>query len=334
MDKVLLSNDVVSILRRHLRSRRNPKKRPIFIFSCGGREDRHPARRMLQDFVTRSDDESFRNVFFLKAENLALDPRMEGLNLLAQEAILADVADWLVIFAESVGTFCELGAFASLPHSASITSVVVEKSHQHDNSFLIKGPVTVIKETPSVLSRVFYSNLDCPMANRLFAETVNDIRKRVEENEGRNINKDRKKLNTQEDKINIGSLAHEMLDLITLFGPIDAPSLLSLYCTVKNFDPRKVRIFSAVLQQDMDSDKRIGFDQLLAVLTSMNLIGSQWNEENGIEFFYSKIRLEDFFMFKGTDECDFANMRARVVLKRRKQGRGFEKSLYRRFDPI
>lgn len=332
MDKSVFSKDVIDVLRGHLRSRLSPAKRPILIFSCGGCESDHAARRRLQEFVATDENDVFRNVFFLKAENLANDPAMNELDLLAQEAILVDIADWLVIFAESVGTFCELGAFASLPHSVSITSVVVDKSHQHDDSFLIRGPVRVIDKCRAPLSQVFFSDLDCPMLNGDFSEIVNNIREYVKDNEAFWVNKGRKTLNSKQRSIHVGPLAHELLDLVTLFGPINEADLMELYCEIKHFDRKAIRIVSTVLSADMRSKTKIEPTHLLVTLRAMNLIGAREDPFLERPLYYSKIRLEDYFMFKETDESDFANMRALVLLKRRKRGREFEKDLYRRFD--
>ena len=345
MNKQIFSESVISILKKHHRENRNRDRRPIFIFSCGGREDKHVARRMLKEFVERDREDLFRNVFFLKAENLANDPRMSSLDLLSQEAILADIADWLIIFAESVGTFCELGAFASLPHSVTITSVVVDKKHCKDDSFLMLGPVRVIEECQAPLSRLYCSDLKCPMANADFASTVNSIRKQVLDNEAYKLNQRRKNLNPiivknndrgeaegERKVISVGSLAHELLDLIRLFGPISESDIWNLYCEIKDIKLETPPIVSFILQQDMKSEITIKPAQLLAVLCSMDLVGEQKDPFSKKPMYYSKIQLEDYFMFKETDKSDFADMRAAVLLKRRKRGWEFEKNLYKRFD--
>ena len=116
MDNLLLKPHVIDVLRRHLRRNRRYGEQPIFIFSCGGKEEDHPARGILKQYVEKNQGILFRNVFLLRAEDIASEPQMAEFDLLTQEAIVSDIADWLIIFAESVGSFCELGAFAAMPH--------------------------------------------------------------------------------------------------------------------------------------------------------------------------------------------------------------------------
>ena len=103
---------------------------------------------------------------------------MDGsrLNLLQQEAMLADISDWILIFAESCGSFCELGAFSALPHAAWITSVAVGKQYKGSRSFLIDGPVEEIATGDSSLNKVFYLDLNNPMSSPDLCRFVSELR--------------------------------------------------------------------------------------------------------------------------------------------------------------
>lgn len=332
MDRNIFNDDVINVLKRHSADHRNRQKRPILVFSCGGDAKDHVSRDRLRRYV-QANDTVLDNVYFMSAENIAKESAMYEFDLLAQEAIIADMADWLVLFAESVGSYCELGAFAALPHTVSIMSVVVDKRYKNSTGFLLNGPVKVVENCKAPLSDVFYSDLECPMENAEFESTVLNIRDLVEKNEKFPTNKGRKTINHSPDTITVGSFAHELLDLIVLFQPISEEDLLTLYSEVKGFEKAKLKLFSRVLSFDMKKEYVISIGQVLAAMRATELIGVVDNHALKQPHYYSKVRLNDYFMFRRTQEDDFRLMRAKVLLSRKGRRQEGAKSLYRRFDP-
>ena len=354
MDDLVVNQNVIDVLCRHHAIKRDNDSRPIIIFSCGGEDKYHPARNQLREYVERNKNRRLQNIFFLKAETIAQEDAFSDLDLLTKEALFADIADWLVIFAESVGTFCELGAFAALPHSVSITSVVVDQQYKNSSSFLLNGPVKVIESCNAELSKVFYSDLNCPLMNKDFEKTLLNIRNLVKENENFYLNrrrkiitksvqkpnsepskkytKDKTKSNSRTD-IQVGSFAHEMLDLIALFQPIDESSLVSLYLKVKGIENvAKLRLVSQTLSNDMKKTTVIKPAHVLAIMHSTGMIGKLECDQSSESLYYSKVKLVNYFMFRRTDEKDFNEMRASVLLKRRRRSRNYAENFYCRFD--
>ena len=318
MDKDIYTDEVFSVLRKHLAINRDTASRPILIFACGGNPDKCKSRYYFEDYIKNSDNPLLDNVLFLKAEDIAKQPSMKGFDLLTQEALVADIADWLVIFAESVGSFCELGAFSALPSSLSLTSAVIQKEHRGDDSFLINGPVRMIGECEAPLSKVFYSKKDCPMENPVFVNYVINIRSLVAKNESVYRNRGRKTINTGSPVL-AGSFALELLDLITLFGPIDKDDLVKIYSKIKEIKiPLKIR--SRTLENDMKKEIIIRPIQILEVMHATDLIGVIENSKTSKQLYYSKIRLADYFMFRRTKDKDFVNMQAEVCLRKRRRG--------------
>lgn len=348
MDDLVIANQkVISVLREHHTVRRDTSNRPIIIFSCGGEDKNHPARSQLKEYVERNKNSNLQNIFFLKAETIAKEDAFSDLDLLTQEALFADIADWLVIFAESVGSFCELGAFAALPHSVSITSVVVDQKYKGSNSFLLNGPVKVVESCNARLARVFYSDLNCPLMNKEFEETLLNIRSLVKENEKFHLNERRKRITRRSREnnpagdsktgssitIQVGSFAHEMLDLITLFQPIDEKTLLALYRKLKGIETTtNTCLVSQTLSEDMKRPTTIKAAHVLAIMHSTGMIGVLDGDRSGERLYYSKVKLTSFFMFRRTDEKDFNEMRADVLLKRRRRNRDYANSFYQRFN--
>lgn len=332
MDRNILNDDVINVLKRHSANYRNRQRRPILVFSCGGDAKDHASRDRLRRYV-QANDTVLDNVYFMSAENIAKESAMREFDLLAQEAIIADIADWLVLFAESVGSYCELGAFAALPHTVSIMSVVVDKRYKNSSGFLLNGPAKVVENCKAPLSDVFYSDLECPMENAEFENTVLNIRDLVEKSEDFPTNKGRKLINSKPDAIMVGSFAHELLDLVVLFQPISEEDLLTLYSEVKDFEKTKLKIVSRVLSLDMKKEYTISIGQVLAAMRATELIGVVDNDTFKQPHYYSKVWLNDYFMFRRTQEDDFRQMRAKVLLSRKGRRQEGAKSLYRRFDP-
>ena len=330
MDKDVYTDDVFSVLRKHRAKNRDTASHPILIFACGGNPANHKSRHYLEEYVKNSEDPLLDNVFFLKAEDIAKEPSMKGFDLLTQEALVADIADWLVIFAESAGSFCELGAFSALPSSLSLTSVVIQKKYRGGDSFLINGPARMIEECGAVLSRVFYSRKDCPMENPDFVNCVINIRSFVMKNEDFSRNRGRKTINTSSN-VMAGSFAMELLDFITLFGPIDEEDLIRLYMRTKQLETQPV-IHSRILINDMGKETKIFPVQILEVMHATGLIGIIGNQKTSGPLYYSKINLTDYFMFRGTKDKDFLNMHAEVCLRKRRRGYPYAMDFYRRFD--
>jgi hypothetical protein len=75
---------------------------------------------------------------------------------------------------------------------------------------------------------VFYLDLDCPLLSTEFTEFVNGIRANVKESERLGKNAGRKNLNIKAEELYIGSLVHELLDLIFLASPIFEDDLVEL----------------------------------------------------------------------------------------------------------
>lgn len=292
LDKTIYKEDDIQVLRNHAAKKRKQTERPILVFLCGGDERYHSSRSQIRKYIENSSNSDLNNVFFLSAENIAKSYEMSQFDLLRQEAIISDISDWLLIIAESVGSFCELGAFSSLPHSVSITAVIVDRKYKKSNSFLMKGPVRVIDESDAPLSQVFYSNLDCPMADCRFASFIHNIRQEVRASDLYFKNKGRKSINLDANDIKVGSFAHEMLDLITLFEPIGMQELIELYCRIKCFSQQKIRITSTTLYEDMRTEGTIKPQQVLEAMLASGLISKK--VVDGIVLFYSKVHLTSF----------------------------------------
>lgn len=333
MDEGIFGPELISVLQSHHRVKRDRGKRPMFIFCCGGDINYHYSRIRLTEYVNASARPGLKNVFCITAENMSELPEFSNMDLLTQEVMISDVSDSLILFAESVGSFCELGAFAALPHVQSIMCVAIDKKYSNSKSFLNGGPIRVVREGGFPLNGVFAVALDYPMGSPDFSAFVNSIRFRVNESENVSFNKRRKDINRTEGRINVGSLVHELLDLVYLLGPIEADELIDIYCAVKRFKRRRAKIVSLTIDGDLKRPKttKISFDQAIAFMKAMDII-APIEADNGCVMYYAKLSLEDCFMFKGTDTDDFRSAISSSQLAARGRGRKGFSNVYRRFD--
>lgn len=91
-----ISKTDLNILRNHLRVNRDVNKLPLFIFPCGGDQSLYSSRRFFRAYVSNNHTKALKNVFCLTAEDVAAEMDGSRLNLLQQEAMLADISDWML----------------------------------------------------------------------------------------------------------------------------------------------------------------------------------------------------------------------------------------------
>ncbi|MBP3884802.1 MAG: hypothetical protein J6D54_07705, partial [Olsenella sp.] len=265
----------IRILRAHLRHRQSHAMRPLFVFPCGGNEREFSSRRSLREFVSKTSDPALRNVFCLVAEDVAVSGALGGANLLQQEAMLADICDWIVVFAESAGSLCELGAFAVLPHAAAVTTLAIDRGYLGERSFLADGPAREIREGGQPLNEVFYLDLQDPLGDRYFSSFVRDLRENVRRGLRRSLLASRKSFNRDEDDVRVGPLVHELLDLLQFAGPMPVCDLFDLYCDVKGFRRRYARrAYSTTLLEDMRlrEGARVPFEAVVGMMLATGLV--------------------------------------------------------------
>lgn len=328
-----ISTTDLNILRNHLRVKRAVKKIPLFIFPCGGDQSLHSSRRFFRSYISNNHTEALNNVFCLTAEDVAAEMVDSKLNLLQQEAMLADISDWILIFAESCGSFCELGAFSALPHAAWITSVAVGKQYKGSRSFLIDGPVEEIATGASSLNKVFYLDLNNPMSSPDLCRFVSELRSVIFDNDakwGKSGSKAaRKMINRVETEINVGSLVHELLDLLQILGPMSETDLRTIYCAAKGFHASKLKIHSPILNADMkNAGVPISWSDVCCMMRATGLVSKVGRNKGSDSLLKSTIHLDSYFMFKGNEDRDFSNMRARVILRKRSMGYGGVADVY------
>lgn len=329
MNEQIYSPDIIEVLRQHARQRTLSKQRlPRFIFVCGAAETpEHPARGVIKSYVSKN--KKLDNVFCLTAESVTNESVFGDLDLVTQEAMIADVADCLIVFAESIGSYCELGMFTALPHALSITSVAIDKKYKDKHCFLTDGPVRAIEGKRLPLCRAFYLDPTCPLACAEFVSFIDSIQTLIQSNNETMKGQMKKLINTEQSYIDVGSLVHELIDLINLLEPITCSDLKGIYCAIKRFDPKRIRIVSPIIKKDLRrANPRIRFEQVVDFMR-VNGIVTEIGIEHSEAVYYSNVKQESYYMFMDTLSKSFQDIKPRVLLRKREREIFGVKSVYR-----
>ena len=115
-----------------------------FLFVCGGGMDGDYMRPRFREFAK----EGLPNWHIFLAEKtldvLLSEDASERHNVAAIEGFLGQIADAIVLFPESPGSFAELGYFAKMPKLAEKSLVISDYNFQGQDSFITLVPVRLI----------------------------------------------------------------------------------------------------------------------------------------------------------------------------------------------
>lgn len=118
------------------------RNRPFFVFVCGG-ELGEGKTTLRQQFLQWAEHE-LPNFVCLLAENAIKDNFVAGkrkfIDLARFESVIAGIADCVLIFPESPGSFAETGFFARSPEIRDKT-LVINPNAEQSPSFLNRGPI-------------------------------------------------------------------------------------------------------------------------------------------------------------------------------------------------
>lgn len=133
----------------------NIKQDHIDIFLCGGVSKN--GNTSVRDIVRQALDKK-KNIRIIYPEDLFIEifNRDRNSDLLTLEKFLADNCDCICIICESTGSLVELGVFTSNENTVSKVIAVIEEKEKKRKSFLMRGPLKVIKKI-NKNNVIFYS---------------------------------------------------------------------------------------------------------------------------------------------------------------------------------
>ena len=89
----------------------------------------------------------------------------------------------------------------------------------------------------------------------------------------------------------------------------------------------KMHISSPTLQADMKSKVNITFEQVISIMDAVGIIRQQKRVGDKL-YLTPTVHLESYFMFKSTDSREFARIRSRILLRKRRKGVWSGKNVY------
>lgn len=268
MNVRVYSNTSISSIRNHLEKRGSKYiTYPKFIFLCGKGFDKdkrdsykNSNRCVIQNYIKK----------LLPDANIVLSEQMwedsfdESIDLLTFEEFLAEVSDAIILFVESPGSFCELGAFAYANALFSDKLIVVmDEKYRDSRSFISTGPVLKAKKDGS---KVVYAQINdgallasSELRNEVLALTGTIKTKRSQ------INK--RIINEDGNRVYISSFIIEILEVLKMVQPIQKYDLLQLYKAIKNFES-----FTLVKRDGREFSSEIKFRYILKLLQTAGVI--------------------------------------------------------------
>ena len=199
--------------------------------------------------------------YIVLSEILWEDGLLSDIDLLTFEEFLAEISDCIILFVESMGSACELGAFTFEEKLFMEKLVIIlDKKYKNDASFIKNGPVAKAKmnRTP-----VVYADLNGALlsSKELLIETDKIIKKMSE------INSLNKRVVNKTNTVNLGSFIVEIIELIRILQPISSDKLIEVYKGVKKFSS-----FDFIKKDGKKFNSKIRLSYILTLLTTVNIL--------------------------------------------------------------
>ncbi|ASF38509.1 hypothetical protein CEH05_04995 [Halobacillus halophilus] len=289
----------------HTKNHYRTANMPVFLFLCGkefdvGSQENSTSNRVLvKNFyknIGRDD------VFCIFAEDLWSNQVIPNLDLLSFEDFLAELSDYIVLFIESFGTACELGAFAMRDELLKKLIVLEFEEFKGVESFINDGPVKKVLNNHS--SNVFYVQEQAIFSNSDLYDLLISLGK-----------KKKAVINTKEQSVKLNSFLIEIIELISLLGPINSKDLVNMYKEIKGFNS-----FNFSLEQVNNKERKgskVNVQNILNLLCMAGIIKNINNYYSLEKKHFSYIK----FMFELTNE-EFYSIRATLLSRIYKYDKG------------
>ena len=217
---------------------------PKFVFLCGAAYSENEYDKTNRGVIDKYLKSKSDAIFIVLSEKLWEDSFDSNIDLLTFEEFLAEVSDAIILFVESPGSFCELGAFAYAEKLFSDKLIIViDEKYKGDKSFIITGPTAKAQKDGA---KVIYA----PLSGTGLLSSA-DMRKVVDEKSTEFASKsspsNKRHPNKDEAYISVNTFILELLELIKIVQPISRKDLIEIYKEVKGF--------SYAHQYNLESDR-------------------------------------------------------------------------------
>ena len=236
MNTKAFGEEQIQSIRKHLNLRDSKYiTYPKFIFLCGKGFDKNIKDSYWntnRGTIHRYMEKLLPDINIVLSEELWEDGFDSTIDLLTFEEFLAEVSDAIILFVESPGSFCELGAFAYADSLFSDKMIIVlDESYRKSRSFIATGPVLKALNNGS---KIVYAEIEegallaSAELRSAMLDLTNTIKAKVSAINKRMINK--------EVHVHIASFIPEILEIIKLAQPIKSADVIQLYKDIKGFE--------------------------------------------------------------------------------------------------
>ncbi len=228
-------------------------KMPKFIFLCGKdiTINNGANRKTVKDFYEKVRPD----IICVYSEELCKIFDINIIDLLSFEEILAEFSDGIILFIESDGTVCEIGAFAMKENLINKLLVFNDIQHEGKSTFINDGPIKKIQNRNK--DNVIYTDLNAIFSNKHSYNRLCDF---VPRNKKCKINRD-------ESNVQLNAFLIELLELIFLLGPIKSKDLIFIYKYIKDF-----KSFNYFSESNNKTIKKVKINQIIKLLSKLNII--------------------------------------------------------------
>lgn len=228
--------NILDVLKLNIRKKKfSSSKFPLFVFICGEQiidennqiietEKLRRLKNKRQYILDATNKIKSREVVGIIAEQLI--ETFSDHDSLTFEGILADASDEIIIIVESVGTFCELGAFSFSQDLINKLYIINDKKHEKDKSFINRGPVRKIRSSRTGECKYIEYDTD-------YWDGDTDLRAHFAQWGKRRISytppKEIKYKEGIKYEIDIKNFIYEILNILAIFQPISQKEFLEIY---------------------------------------------------------------------------------------------------------
>ncbi len=244
---------------------------PKFIFLCGkGVDPRTPEkyyesnRGIIEQYILAKAP----NTHIVLSERLWENGFLSEIDLLTFEEFLAEISDCIIIFVESMGSSCELGAF-TFQETLFMDKLILilNQKYRNDDSFINHGPVEKAKNGKVP---VIYADLEgALLSSRELIHETDTLLKSMQQKCALNKRQVNPKTTSN---ISLGSFIVEILELIRLLQPVSKEDLVYVYKQIKDLSS-----FEFVKRDGKQFSSRIHLSYLLKLLVKVNVIKQENN---------------------------------------------------------
>lgn len=265
MDSRIYSDKMIKSMKSHLDNDVNKYiTYPKFVFLCGAAYSENEYEETNRGIIDRYLKSKTKNIFIVLSEKLWEDSFDSNIDLLTFEEFLAEVSDAIILFVESPGSFCELGAFAYAEKLFSDKLIIViDERHKKDKSFIITGPTAKAQKDGA---KIIYAPLNGTglLSSAELRTTIDELYKEFASKSSQN---NKRHPNKDGGSISINTFILELLELIKIVQPINRKDLIDIYKEIKGFS-----YFKFVKKNGTNFHNEIKYDYIIKLLVTVGLI--------------------------------------------------------------